>query len=137
MRRQYLTLVFSGLFLAVPAVWAQEDLNDLLEKSTKAAVARVAPSVVQIVTQGGADVVVTGPKGPTFRKGLGPTTGLIVSADGYVVSSAFNFVNNPTIILVGVPGRAEPYIAKTIATDKARMITLLKIEADKLPVPVA
>jgi len=137
MQRHYFAVVLSTLFLAAPDLRAQEDLNDLLEKSMKAAVVRVAPSVVQIVTQGGADMVVTGPKGPAFRKALGPTTGLIVSADGYVVSSAFNFVNNPTVILVGVPGHTEPYVAKRIATDRARMITLLKIEVNKLPVPIA
>ena len=51
----------------------------------------MAPSVVQIITQGGTDVVVTDPKkGVIFRKALGPTTGLIISDDGYVISSAFN-----------------------------------------------
>jgi serine protease Do len=126
-----LVILFGG-----PAVRAQ-DANDLLEQAMKVAVAKVSPSVVQIITQGGADMVVTGPRGPAFRKALGPTTGLIVSADGYVVSSAFNFVNNPTVILISVPGQTEPYVAKRIATDRARMITLLKIEASKLPVPIA
>src|SRR5260370_42706825 len=77
-----------------------QDLNEQREKAMKAATAKVAPSVVQIITQGGADLVVTGPKGPAFRKALGPTTGVVVSADGYIISSAFNFINNPTTILV-------------------------------------
>jgi S1-C subfamily serine protease/predicted esterase len=137
-RRALAWVLCGGLFLlARPARAQGPDLNEELEKAMKAAVAKVAPSVVQIITQGGSDVVVTGPKGPAFRKGLGPTTGLIVSTDGYVVSSAFNFVNNPTTILVAVPGRAEPLVAKKIATDRARMITLLKVEANGLPVPTA
>ena len=37
------------------------------------------------------------------RKGIGPTTGVVVGADGYVISSAFNFVNKPTTILVARP----------------------------------
>src|SRR5437879_199713 len=86
-------------------------LNDLHEKAFKDAVLKVAPSVVQILTQGGADQIVTGPKGPTFRKALGPTTGVIVSPDGYIVSSAFNFINNPSSIVVAVPGHKEPYVA--------------------------
>jgi S1-C subfamily serine protease/predicted esterase len=130
-------LVIVSLLLSIPSVRAQQDLNDQLEQTMKAAAARVAPAVVQVITQGGADMVVSGPKGPVFRKALGPTTGLIVSADGYVVSSAFNFVNNPAVILVSVPGHEKPYVATRIATDRSRMITLLKIEADKLPVPVA
>ena len=128
--------ILGVLILMANSVRAQ-DLNDQLEKAMKDAAAKVAPSVVQIITQGGADLVVTGPKGPAFRKALGPTTGVVVSADGYIISSAFNFLNNPTTILVAVPGHADPYVAKKIATDRARMVTLLKIEAGKLPVPVA
>lgn len=114
---------------------AAQDVNDQLEKMTKAAAAKVAPSVVQIVTQGGIDMVVTSPKGPVFRKAVGPTTGVVVAEDGYVISSAFNFVNNPTVILVAIPGREEPLVAKKIATDKSRLLTLLKMEAKGLPVP--
>ncbi len=103
----------------------------------KQAVRKIAPSVVQIVTQGGAEMVRTAPKGPAFRKALGPTTGVIVSPDGYIISSAFNFVNDPTSILVVVPGRKDPLVAKQIATDRTRMLTLLKINAKDLPVPEA
>ena len=64
---------------------------------------------MQIETRGGTDMVVAGPQGAGFRKALGPTTGVIVDADGYIISSAFNFLNNPTTILVRIPGQAgEP-----------------------------
>ena len=68
-------------------------------------------------------------------RGLGPTTGLIVGADGYLISSAFNFANKPTTIDVSIPGRKQRYAAKLIATDQTRMVTLLKINAAGLPVP--
>jgi serine protease Do len=123
------------LLAAAPA--AAQDLNDQLEKMTKDAVRRIAPSIVQIQTQGGADLVVTTPKGPAFRKGLGPTTGVVVTGDGYIISSAFNFMNNPTTILATVPGRPEPLLAKRVATDRSRMLTLLKVDAKGLPVPAA
>jgi S1-C subfamily serine protease len=110
-------------------------LNDEFEKTIKQAAKTVAPSVVQIQTQGGTDMVVTSPKGPVFRKALGPTTGVIVGADGYIISSAFNFINNPTTIIVAIPGHKEPVLAKKIATDKSRMLTLLKVDATGLPVP--
>jgi S1-C subfamily serine protease/predicted esterase len=113
------------------------DLNDMTEKAMKDAVRKVGPSVVQILTQGGADQVIVGAKGLTFRKAVGPTTGVIVDADGYIISSAFNFINNPTTILVAVPGPKEPYVAKRVATDRSRMLTLLKIDAKGLPVPAA
>jgi S1-C subfamily serine protease len=137
-RRRLCSLLAFLALIALPVAAqppAGDDLNDAHEKVMKAAVRKVAPSVVQILTQGGADMVVTGPKGVVFRKGLGPTTGVIVSPDGYVISSAFNFINNPTTILVAVPGQKEPFLAKRIATDKSRFLTLLKIDAKGLPVP--
>src|SRR5215510_6904457 len=111
------------------------DINDAHEKVMKDAARKVAPSVVQILTQGGTDMVAVGPKGILFRKAMGPTTGVVVGADGYIVSSAFNFINNPTTILVGIPGHKEPYLAKRVATDKSRLLTLLKIDAKGLIVP--
>ncbi len=114
---------------------AGDDLDALQERAMKAAVARVAPSVVQIETSGGADLIGTGPRGPQIRKGAGPTTGLVVAADGYVISSAFNFANKPSAIFVAVPGRKERLVAKLIATDQTRMLTLLKVDATGLPVP--
>jgi S1-C subfamily serine protease len=80
-------------------------------------------------------MVVTSPKGPVFRKALGPTTGVIVSEDGYIVSSAFNFSNNPATIVVAIPGSNEPLLAKKVATDKSRMLTLLKVDKSGLRVP--
>ncbi len=121
----------------------QGQVNDQSEKAIKAAVRKVAPSVVQILTQGGTDIVVTGPKGVAFRKALGPTTGVIVSPDGYVVSSAFNFINNPTTIIVHVPGHKEGFVARRVATDRSRMLTLLRLQdaagqpLKGLPVPEA
>jgi S1-C subfamily serine protease/predicted esterase len=106
-----------------------EDLYEAQQKTFKAAAAKVAPSVVQIQTSGGQDVV------GQVRKGAGPTTGLVVDADGYIVSSAFNFANKPTEIFVTVPGHKDRYYAKIVANDQTRMLTLLKIEAKGLPVP--
>jgi len=132
------SLAFSTLLLATVALHAQENdaLNDKIEQAIKAAVNKVAPSVVQIITQGGAEQVVTNSSGQIFRKAMGPTTGVIVSEDGYIISSSFNFVNNPTGILVAVPGRTDPIVAKKVAEDTSRMVTLLKIDAKGLPVPV-
>src|SRR5262249_54514422 len=108
----------------------------LQEKALKAAVARVAPCVVQIETTGGTDLIGSGPRGAQVRKGVGPTSGVSVAPDGYIISSAFNFANKPSGIFVSVPGKPERHVAKVVATDHTRMLTLLKIDADDLPVPV-
>ena len=138
-RRLFLALAACAIPLAVtPNARAQDDLNEQLETMVKAAVKKVSPSIVQIVTQGGSDVVVTDPKkGTIFRKALGPTTGVVVDADGYIITSTYNFINQPTTILVNVSGAKEPLVAKKVALDKSRMLTLLKVDAKGLPVPAA
>jgi S1-C subfamily serine protease len=117
---------------------AQEDLNEQLAKMVKDAVRKAAPSVVQIATSGGSDVVVTDPKkGTIFRKALGPTTGVVVDPDGYIITSSYNFANNPTGILVNLPDRDGSVVAKRVASDKSRMLTLIKADATGLKVPAA
>jgi serine protease Do len=105
------------------------DLDQLEQQAFRAAVDRVAPSVVRIETVGGLQRV----GGVVF--GTGPTTGLVVDPEGYIVSSAFNFINRPASILVReADGQLKP--AELVATDHARMLVLLKIETDK-PLPVS
>ncbi|HVT27003.1 MAG TPA: PDZ domain-containing protein, partial [Lacipirellulaceae bacterium] len=65
----------------------------------------------------------------------GPTTGLVISADGYIISSAFNFAQQPASILVTfASGKQVP--ADLVATDHSRMLVLLKATGvSDLPVP--
>jgi len=131
----FLAVLSVGAFTS--SVRAQEDLNEILEKMTKAAATKAGASVVHIETRGGADILMPGPKGQViqdFRK-PSPTTGVIVSSDGYIISSAFNFINNPPIILVHIPGKgADPLVATRVSTDKSRLLTLLKVNATGLAV---
>ncbi|HJT76914.1 MAG TPA: PDZ domain-containing protein [Gemmataceae bacterium] len=134
--RATLSLLLLPACVGVAAAQAPADLEALQEQAVQAAVRRVAPSVVRIETSGGAELIGSGPRGPQVRKGTGPTTGLVVSADGYVLSSAFNFANKPSAILVWVPGHKDGHVAHVVATDHTRMLTLLKINtAEFLPVP--
>ncbi len=139
------TVAVVALFAAPVPAQPKPDVNELTEKAMKAASARVAPTVVKIETAGGAELVTDapkkgappGPSGPGIRKGTGPTTGLVVSADGYIISSAFNFANKPTDIFVTVPGQPQRFVARIVASDQTRMLTLLKVDAKNLPVPEA
>ena len=136
-KAQAIVWLLVPMLLWTTCVRAQAPLDELQEKAMKAAVDKVAPCVVQIETTGGTDIIDTGPRGQPIRKGVGPTTGLTVSADGYVISSAFNFANKPSLILVAIPGRKDRLPAKIVSTDHARFLTLLKVEATGLPVATA
>lgn len=108
-----------------------QEFAELEEQAVRAAVAHVAPSVVRIETIGGLEQV------DEVLLGEGPTTGLVVSSDGFIVSSAFNFVRQPTSILVVLPGnRRIP--AQVVCRDLSRMLVLLKITSpEPMPVPSA
>ena len=106
---------------------ADEKLEALEESAFKQAAALVDPSLVRIETVGGLEQV------GEVTLGTGPTSGLVVSEDGFVISSSFNFVSKPASILVThADGRRFP--AKLIASDKLKLLTLLKIEATGLTV---
>jgi serine protease Do len=100
------------------------------EQVFKQAAAVATPSLVRIETVGGLDRV------GQVLTATGPTTGVIASSDGFIISSAFNFASRPASILVTLSdGRRLP--ATQIATDRLKMLTLLKVEAENLPVPSA
>src|SRR5262247_3383831 len=82
-----------ALALFAPTVLAQGDLPSQEESAIRAAVDRVAPSVVKIETIGGLERV------GKVLVSTGPTTGLVVDQGGYILSSAFNFVQKPSSIL--------------------------------------
>ncbi len=131
-------LVMAGFLINFAlAARAQDDLEALEEQATRSAVSRVAPSVVQIQTVGGLERVGQG-KGAMLA-GTGPTTGVVLTDDGYIISSAFNFAQKPTSILVGLAdGSRAP--AKLVATDRNRQLALLKVDVvalklGSLPVP--
>ena len=63
----------------------------LAPKAFRAAAAKVLPSLVTIDSFGGVGAV-QGRIGGIRRQGEGSTTGIIVSKDGYVVTSSFNFI---------------------------------------------
>ena len=109
--------------LLVGSVAAQDDLTALEEQAFRAAVDRAAPWVVRIETLGGLEQI----DGQLL--GSGPTSGVIVSPDGYILSSAFAFASKPSSILVTLPS-GQRAAATIVARDTARMLVLLKTTSD-------
>src|SRR5262245_21088903 len=123
-------LIFAMVAVAAP-IAAHDDLAEQEEQAIRAAVEKVAPSVVKIETIGGLERV------GRVLVSTGPTTGLVVAADGYVISSAFNFVQQPSSILVTLPS-GNRAAAQIVARDHSRMLVLLKVNAkESLSVPQA
>ncbi|RCS55953.1 PDZ domain-containing protein [Bremerella cremea] len=123
-----LLLLTISLTLACGSVGAQQ-LNIEEDAAIRAAVELAAPSVVQIETVGG---LVQG-GGPL--EGGSRTTGTIISADGYILSSLVGFIQEPSGILVTLPS-GKRVAAKVVAKDKNRNLILLKVETDEeLPTP--
>ncbi|MCC9604455.1 PDZ domain-containing protein [Blastopirellula sp. JC732] len=109
--------------------YAADDLNTLEQKALRDAVEAVAPSVLQIETVGGLEKV-----GDQLAGG-GPCSGLVITEDGYLLSSSYNFVHEPTSILASLPS-GKRTAAKIVARDHSRNLVLLKVNAEEpLPVP--
>ncbi len=90
---------------------------------------RAAPAVVRIQPIGGLDQVA----GEVVT--AGPTTGVIVSPEGHIVSSAYGVVQSPSSIVVTLADGTRT-TARQVATDHSRKIVLFKIDASA-PLPVA
>lgn len=104
---------------------APGSLDAAEEQAFRRAGNAVAKSLVRIQAIGGVDRV------GRLLTGTAATTGVIVSADGFIISSAFNFIAKPSQILIQLSD-GRPYPARVVATDHLRMLTLLKIDATGL-----
>ncbi len=96
-----------------------------LQNAYQQAVAHVDRSIVRIETVGGEDLV------GDVLTGTGPTTGCVLREDGYIITSRFNFLANPSSVVVTLyDGRK--LAAEIVANDESRMLTLLKVNATGL-----
>lgn len=86
---------------------------------------KVEPSLVTIESWGGVGAS-EGKIGGIRKQGEGNTTGIAISADGYIITSTFNFITRPPIIIV-VTRDNKRYTAKLQGRDDLRKICLLKI----------
>jgi serine protease Do len=135
--RKLPVVIFSLLFLLPTSIAAAQDsTEELFENAVRAAVAIAAPSIVTIDTVGGLETatVKSGQEEGQLLLGTGPTAGLVVSEDGYVISSVFNFLSKPEAILVTLPSGKRAG-ATIVARDHARMLVLLKVDTEEKLVP--
>ncbi len=108
----------------------QLDALQLLEKEQAAlrdAAAKANPYVVQIETFGGMERI------GEDLVAEGPTTGTILTEDGWIVSSLYSFRQRPASILVSLPN-GKRQSAEVVARDFSRQLTLLKVESEE-PLP--
>jgi serine protease Do len=106
----------------------------LTSKAFRNAARRVTPSLVTIESYGGVSAV-QGRIGGIRKQGEGNTTGIVISSDGYILTSTFNFIQRPPVISV-ILGSGERHFAKLVGRDDTRKICLLKIDGlTDLPTP--
>ncbi|MCE9526466.1 MAG: PDZ domain-containing protein [Planctomycetales bacterium] len=98
----------------------------LAPKAFRAAAKKIQSSLVTIEGFGGLAAGSGQTKG-IHAPGEGPTTGLVISSDGYIVTSTFNFIRKPPIIAVRLPS-GERKIARLLGRDETRRICLLKVD---------
>lgn len=100
----------------------------------RAAVAKAQKSIVTVETIGGAQPIASGPQGvreEAFRLSDGPTTGVVVSADGLILTSSINFARNPTVITVTLEDGRQ-FVAELLGRDEIRRLALVRIVASDL-----
>ena len=97
----------------------------LTSKAFRAASEKVKPWLVTIESFGGVSTV-QGKIGGIRKQGEGNTTGIVISEDGYILTSTFNFVRRPPIITIRTMD-GQRHVADLIGRDKTRKISLLKL----------
>lgn len=128
--------------LGASALCAQERDEGALERATKRAVARVAPGVVEIEALGGLEEGFQAPTNEAeaqsgiltkggFKQAFGPSTGLVVRADGWILTSTFFLRRKPRHLIVTTHD-GKSYVASLAGQDRARALCLLKVQAKDL-----
>jgi serine protease Do len=119
------------LFVALAAALATDDTSDREDAALAAAAERVAASIVEIETLGGLE------QGKVELTATGRSSGVVVTSDGYIVTSLFPFTTEPNGVLVTLADGTR-VAAKLVARDFRCRLALLKLNVDEpLRVPAA
>ena len=109
-------LAMAGLAAAA----AEPDLDE--EAAFQAAAAAVAPSVVRVEVAGVSEAGLSGPA--EASPAAGPSSGLVVGADGWIVATSFAVPKDVTQAVVTLPGGGRR-VARVAGRDLARGLVLL------------
>lgn len=106
----------------------------LTSTAFRLAVERIRPALVTIESFGGVSAV-QGRIGGIRKQGEGNTTGILISDQGHIVTSTFNFIQSPPVITV-ITSDGNRRVAKLLGRDETRKICLLKIDPfDEIALP--
>ena len=105
---------------------SQLESLQLTSQAFRAATKRAVPSLVSIESFGGSSVK-AGRIGGIRKQGEGNTTGVVISPDGYILTSTFNFIREASVVIVKTH-RGDERVAKILGRDDTRKICLLKID---------
>lgn len=121
----------------VSSSWSPKDSLQamlLTSRAVRQAIESIQPSLVTIESFGGVSVV-QGRIGGIRKQGEGNTTGIIVSPEGHIVTSTFNFIQLPPVITV-ITSDGTRHVAEMLGRDDTRKICMLKINANRaFPLP--
>lgn len=117
--------------VAASALSPQDSLKAMLltSKAVRQAIDSIEPSLVTIESFGGVSVV-QGRIGGIRKQGEGNTTGIVVSPEGHIVTSTFNFIQQPPVITV-ITSDGTRHVAEMLGRDDTRKICMLKINAKR------
>ena len=117
-----------------PVPPSQLESLQLTSQAFRAATTRMLPSLVSIESFGGSNVK-AGRIGGIRKQGEGNTTGVVISSDGYILTSTFNFIREASVVTVKTKAGDER-VARILGRDDTRKICLLKIDnVEGLAVP--
>lgn len=114
-----------------------------IEQAWLAAIRKAAPSVVALAVERSADEPNEFPPGmfrnpaedPAYRqRPAGAVSGVIISADGYILTSSFNVSGTIAAITVTL-GDGRQFAGKVLGRNEVHDLGLVKVEAANLPVP--
>ena len=105
---------------------SQLESLQLTSQAFRAATKRAVRSLVSIESFGGSSVK-AGRIGGIRKQGEGNTTGVVISPDGHILTSTFNFIREASVVIVKTH-RGDERVAKILGRDDTRKICLLKID---------